>query len=100
MNQTYFEWYEFDGNVACILIAACTYKSMLQLNFNIVDSLIFKIACAPMSSEKKTDLVCILVSIKWLISSKNYFLRIYWHALASRPTLHKKGVYYWPLQIL
>ena len=27
MNQTYFEWYEFDDNVVRILIATCTYKS-------------------------------------------------------------------------
>ena len=28
MNQTYFEWYEFDVNVvSIILIATCTYKS-------------------------------------------------------------------------
>ena len=51
MNQTYFEWYEFDVNVVCILIATCTYKSKLYMrkneselfNFNTVDSLIFKI---------------------------------------------------------
>ena len=29
MNQTYLEWYEFDVNVVRILIATCTYKSML-----------------------------------------------------------------------
>ena len=29
MNQTYFEWYEFDVNVLRILIAFCTYKSTL-----------------------------------------------------------------------
>ena len=30
MNQTYFECYEFDVNVVLILIATCTYKSMLN----------------------------------------------------------------------
>ena len=29
MNQTYFEWYEFDVNVVRTLIATCTNKSML-----------------------------------------------------------------------
>ena len=30
MIQTYFKWYEFDVNVVRILIATCTYKSMLN----------------------------------------------------------------------
>ena len=52
MNQTSFEWYEFDVNVVCLLIATCTYKSNecgeyeLHRVFNIVDSLIFKIKWA------------------------------------------------------
>ena len=29
MNQTYYEWYEFDVNVVLLLIATCAYKSML-----------------------------------------------------------------------
>ena len=34
MNQTYFERYEYEFEVklVCILIATCTYKSMLLLN--------------------------------------------------------------------
>ena len=28
INQTYLEWYEFDGNVVRILIATCTYQSI------------------------------------------------------------------------
>ena len=27
MNQTYFEWYEFDVKIVRKLIATCTYKS-------------------------------------------------------------------------
>ena len=27
--QTYFEWYEFDVNVVRIIIATCTYESIL-----------------------------------------------------------------------
>ena len=46
MNQTYFEWYEFDVNVARILIATCNLEINVvwsmndseQLNFNIVVS--------------------------------------------------------------
>ena len=30
MNQTYFEYYEFNIDVVLILIATCTYKSMLN----------------------------------------------------------------------
>ena len=50
MNQTYFECYEFDDNV----VRAATYKSNVvvsmrmnqctQLNFNIVDLLIYKVS--------------------------------------------------------
>ena len=29
MNQSYFEWYEFDVNVVLILIATSTYKPTL-----------------------------------------------------------------------
>ena len=41
MNQTYFECYEFDVSAGLILIATCTYKS-----------LILKISLVVMSSEK------------------------------------------------
>ena len=35
MNQTYLEWYEFDGNVAqLIIIATKTYKSTRVLSMN------------------------------------------------------------------
>ena len=29
MNQTYFEWYEFDVYIVRILIPTCTYESTL-----------------------------------------------------------------------
>ena len=53
INQTYFKWYEFEVNVVRKLIATCTYKinivvginaSEFIVNFNIVDSIIFKIS--------------------------------------------------------
>ena len=34
MNQTYFQWYEFDVNVVLILIATSTYKSTLVVSMN------------------------------------------------------------------
>ena len=50
MKQTSIEWYEFNVNVICILIAACTYKfygvvsTNESINFNTVHLLIFKIS--------------------------------------------------------
>ena len=66
MNQTYFERYEFDVNFGFILIATYAYKSMFQfvrinqgtyLNFNIVDSRIFKISLV-LTSNKKKPIYC------------------------------------------
>ena len=34
MNQTFFEWYEFDVNVAHILIATCTYEINVVVSTN------------------------------------------------------------------
>ena len=48
MNQTYFEYYEFDVNVVLILIATCTYKSMLywvRMNQNSWISILLTHSC-------------------------------------------------------
>ena len=46
MKQTSIEWYEFDVNVICILIATCTYKfyGVVSMNESTVHLLIFKIS--------------------------------------------------------
>ena len=73
MNQTFFEWYEFDVNAVRILIATLSYKLTLwwlgmnqntQFNSNVLVPLIFKISWVLMSSEKTIHywpLLCISI---------------------------------------
>ena len=57
MNQTYFEWYEYGVNVERVPIATCTLInqrcSEYEWNFNVVDSLVFKVSEVLMSSKKR-----------------------------------------------
>ena len=84
MNQTYFEWYEFDINVVLMLIATYTYKSMLNwvlMNksswyFNTVDSLILKITWVLMSSEKTIHCWSLLCTYVWYLEKESYVLII------------------------